>query len=94
DTDARVGAAATVADSVLGQRVHLGDGVALPGATTDVRVGDRVHTDVRLGAVVADGARLGGGATAAPGSLVGPDARVGAGAHVDGNVAAGVEVRR
>jgi glucose-1-phosphate thymidylyltransferase len=89
-----VGATAAVADSVLGQRARLGDGAALPGATTDVRVGDRVHMDVRLGAVVADGARLGGGATVAPGSLIGPDARVGAGAHVDDNLPAGVEVRR
>ena len=94
DTDARVGAAATAADSVLGQRARLGDGAVLAADTTDVRVGDRVHTDVRLGAVVADGARLGGGVTVAPGSLVGPDARVHPGGYVDGNLAEGVEVRR
>jgi glucose-1-phosphate thymidylyltransferase len=94
DTDTRVGANATIADSVLGQRANLADGVVLAADTTDVRVGDRIHTDVRLGAVVADGARLGGGVTVAPGSLIGPDAHICAGAHVAGNINAGVEVRR
>lgn len=94
DTDARVGANATVTDSVVGQRAQLHDGVVLASDETDVQVGERVHTNVRLGAVVADGAQLGGGVTVAPGSLIGPDAYVHAGSHVVGNTKTGVEVRR
>jgi len=94
DTDARVGTTATVTDSVVGERARIGSGSVLAGDTGDVRVTDTIHTDVRLGAVVADGARLDGGVTVTPGSLIGPDAHVHTGSHVERNVGAGVEVRR
>jgi glucose-1-phosphate thymidylyltransferase len=94
DADVRIGANATIADSVVGQRGRVGAGTVIDGETTDVRVGDTIHRDVRLGAVVADGARLGQGVVVTPGSLIGPDAHVHPGSFVDGNVGEGVEVRR
>lgn len=94
DADVRVGANATIADSVVGQRGRIGAGTVVDGETTDVRVGDAIHRDVRLGAVVADGARLDEGVVVTPGSLIGPDAHVHPGSFVDGNLDEGVEVRR
>ncbi|WP_313692514.1 sugar phosphate nucleotidyltransferase [Halorarum halobium] len=94
DDDTRVGANATLADTVTGQGAVVGAGATVPAGPSDVRVGTRIHEDRRLGCVLADRAHLGGGATVVPGSLVGPGARVGPGAVVDGNVAADAEVTR
>jgi len=94
DSDARVGANATLVDCVLGQGARIGPGTTAMGGPADVRIEDRVLEDQRLGAVVADRARLGGGVTVAPGTLVGPDAEVHSGATLDANVTAGAEVRR
>ncbi|WP_256392957.1 sugar phosphate nucleotidyltransferase [Natronoarchaeum rubrum] len=94
DSDARVGANATLVDCVLGQGARIGPGTTAMGGPADVRIEDRVLEDQRLGAVVADRARLGGGVTVAPGTLVGPEAEVHSGATLDANVSAGAEVRR
>ncbi|WP_435065113.1 sugar phosphate nucleotidyltransferase [Halobaculum sp. EA56] len=93
DTDTRVGANATVVDSITGQGVEIGVGAAAPGGPADVRVGDRVHEDERLGCVLADRARLGGGATACPGLLVGPGAEIAAGVTLRRNVGENAEVQ-
>ncbi|MFB6080812.1 MAG: sugar phosphate nucleotidyltransferase [Haloferacaceae archaeon] len=94
DDDARVGRNATAAETVTGQHVRLGDGVVVPGGPGDVRVGDRIHEGCRLGGLVADRARLGGGVTVAPGTLIGPDARVEPGVVVEGRVGDGERVVR
>ena len=94
DDDTRIGRNATAVEAVTGQYVHLGDGVVVPGGPGDVRVGDRVHEECRLGGLVADRARLGGGVTVAPGTLVGPGARVEPGVVVEGRVADGERVVR
>ncbi|SNZ15220.1 glucose-1-phosphate thymidylyltransferase [Natronoarchaeum philippinense] len=94
DADARVGANATLADCMLGQGARLGPGTIAAGGPADVRIDERVLTDQRLGAVVADRAELGGGVTIAPGTLIGPEAQVGAGVTLDANVPADAEVRR
>jgi glucose-1-phosphate thymidylyltransferase len=92
DADARVGPNATVIDSVVGQAARVGPGVTIPGGAADVRVGNAIHEDVRLGAVLADRSELRGGATVTPGALVGPDATVAVGSHVAGTVREGAEV--
>ncbi len=94
DTDARIDAGSTLRDAVLGGDVHLGAACTVPGGPADVRVGSTVFEDQRLGAVVADRARVGGDVSFAPGALVGPNARVGTGAHVSGTVQEGAEVVR
>ncbi|MFC4357739.1 sugar phosphate nucleotidyltransferase [Halobium salinum] len=88
DVDARIGENATVVDAVVGQGVHVGPGVTLPGGAADVRIGTTVHEDCRLGGVLADRVHVGGGATVLPGALVGPDARVDPGTVVRGQVEA------
>ena len=94
DTDTRIGANAALADTVTGQGAVVGAGATVPSGPGDVRVGNRVHEDRQLGCVLADRARLGGGATVVPGSLVGPGAQVGPGVVVDGNVGQDAEVTR
>ncbi|WP_129112726.1 sugar phosphate nucleotidyltransferase [Halegenticoccus tardaugens] len=94
DADARVGPNATLVDCVTGQSAQIGPGTTIPGGVADVRIGTRVHEGCQLGAVVADRARIDGGATVEPGSLVGPNARVRTGAHASGTVAENAEVRR
>jgi len=94
DTDARIDAGSTLRDAVLGGAVRLGPATTIPGGPADVRVGDRVYEDQRLGAVVADRTRVRGAVSFAPGSLVGPNVTVGTGAHVTGTVSEGAEVVR
>ncbi|MXR41862.1 NTP transferase domain-containing protein [Halobaculum sp. WSA2] len=93
DTDTRVGANATLVDSITGQGVEIGAGATAPGGPADVRVGDRVHEDERLGCVLADRARLGGGATVRPGLLVGPGADIAAGVTLHRSVDEDTEVQ-
>lgn len=94
DADVRVGPGATLVDTVAGEAVRVGSGAVVLGGPGDVRVGDRVHRDERLGAVFADRATLGGAASAGPGTLVGPRAVVDDGVHVDGVVDGGASVSR
>jgi glucose-1-phosphate thymidylyltransferase len=92
DADAVVGTSATVIDAVIGQAARVGPGTTVPGGEADVAVGTVVHEGVRLGAVVADRATVGGGATLVPGTLVGPNATVAAGRRVAGTVRADADV--
>ena len=94
DADTRVGSGATFRHCVTGTGVEVGAGAVIPGGPADVRIGDRVFTDERLGAVLADRAELGGGAVCEPGTLVGVNARVGPGAFARGRVPEGGEVVR
>ncbi|HKJ58557.1 MAG TPA: sugar phosphate nucleotidyltransferase [Halobacteriales archaeon] len=94
DEDTRVDAGATLVDCVTGQGVRVGAGTVVPGGSADVTVAGTVHEDQRLGAVLADRVRLGGGASVAPGSLVGPNAEVDAGGYVRGTVKADARVMR
>jgi len=94
ETDSRVSHGTTLLDAVLGQRTRVNAGVTVPGGPGDVRVDQRVFENRRLGAVLADGVRVGGAATFEPGTLVGPGATVGTGTYVRGEVPADAEVRR
>ncbi|MFC7235493.1 sugar phosphate nucleotidyltransferase [Halosegnis marinus] len=94
DADTRVCAASVIRDCVTGSGVVVGPGATVPGGPADVRVGDRVFPDERLGAVLADRAELGGGATCEPGTLVGVNARVGPGAFARDRVPEDGEVVR
>ena len=85
DADVRVGPGGTVLDAVCGEGVNLGPAVVVPGGYRDVRVGEQVFPDRRLGAVLGDRVTVGGGAVL-DGPLVGPDAVVEAGAYVTGTV--------
>ena len=85
DADVRVGPGGTVLDAVCGEGVNLGPAVVVPGGPRDVRVGEQVFPDRRLGAVLGDRVTVGGGAVL-DGPLVGPDAVVEAGAYVTGTV--------
>ena len=94
DADVRVGPGATLRDCVTGGAVVIGAKAAVPGGLADVRVGDRVFAGERLGAVLADRAELGGGATCEPGTLIGVNARIGVGAYARGRIPDDGEVLR
>ena len=93
DADTRIGANATLIDGVTGHGVQIGAGSTMVGGPGDVRVGDRIHENERLGAVLADRVRDGGGVTYAPGTVVGSDAVITAGTAVSGTVDDGTEVQ-
>jgi len=94
DADTRVEAGSTLFDTVAGQDVHVGAGTVAPGGPADVRVGNRVFEDQRLGAVLADRVTADGNVSLDPGTLVGPSAHLRTGAHVHGRIAEGAEVMR
>jgi len=94
DADTRVEAGSVLVDTVTGQDVHLGVGTVVPGGPADVRVGDEVFPDRRLGAVLADRAVTEGDASFSPGTLVGPRARIGTSVRASGTIAEGAEVVR
>ena len=94
DADARVDAGSTLQDAVVGRDAHLGPATAVPGGPSEVRVGQRIFENQRLGAVIADRVRTGGGVTVEPGTLVGPGAKIGAGTYVTGTISEGAEVVR
>jgi glucose-1-phosphate thymidylyltransferase len=94
DADTRVGPASVLVDAVTGQTVRVGAGAVVPGGPADVEVEGRVFDEQRLGAVLGDRVRLGGGARCDPGTLVGPSARIGTGVVASGRVPEGAEVVR
>lgn len=94
DEDSRVGHGSTVIDSVLGQDTHLGAGTVIPGGPGDVRVGNQVHEEQHLGAVLADRVKVAGGVSFETGALVGTKAKIRTGAHVRGQIPIGAEVVR
>ncbi|WP_435176532.1 sugar phosphate nucleotidyltransferase [Halorussus sp. AFM4] len=94
DTDARVGPNSTLIDCVTGQGVALGADVTVSGGPGDVRVGDTVYEDQRLGAVLADRVRADGDVSVAPGTLVGPSAHLRTGVTVSENINEHAEVFR
>jgi len=93
DTDTRVGPTATLRDCVTGQEVQVGAGSTVPGGPGDVHIKETIHTDQRLGGLLADRVQVGGNVILTPGTLVGPRTHLHAGAHVDGTIAADTEVR-
>ncbi|WP_123538098.1 bifunctional sugar-1-phosphate nucleotidylyltransferase/acetyltransferase [Halosimplex salinum] len=94
DTDTRVESGSTLIDAVTGQDVTLGAGTVVPGGPADVRIGQTVFEDRRLGAVVADRVVAEGDASFSPGTLVGPGAHIGTSVRASGTVVGGAEVVR
>ncbi|MXR50939.1 NTP transferase domain-containing protein [Halovenus sp. WSH3] len=94
DEDSRIGHGSTVIDAVIGQDTDLGVGTTIPGGPSDVRVGNQIHEEQQLGAVLADRVEVAGGVSFEPGTLVGTKATLGTGAHVRGHVPIGAEVVR
>lgn len=93
DKNSQVGANATLADTVTGTGVAIGPNVTVPGGPGDVQLRTTVHENRDLGAVIADRASVGGGATLSPSVLVGPEARISPGATIRDNVDSNTEVR-
>ncbi len=94
DADTRIGPGTTLLDCVVGSDVTVGAGTTVSGGPGDVRVGDVVYENQRLGAVLADRVTVGGASTFSPGTLVGAGTRISAGVHVSGTVSDDVEVVR
>ncbi len=94
DGDCRVEAGSTLLDCVVGEMATIGAGTVVPGGPGDVRVGDTVFENQRLGAVIADRVTAGGGVTFAPGTLVGANVDIGSGVYVSGTIDDGREVVR
>ena len=94
DADTRIDPGSTLIDTVTGQDVHLGASTVVPAGPADVRVGNRIFEDERLGAVIADRVTALGSVSLTPGSLVGPNATLDTGVTVRENVSEGTEVTR
>ncbi|MDR9382277.1 MAG: sugar phosphate nucleotidyltransferase [Natronomonas sp.] len=94
DGDCRIEAGATLLDCVAGETATVGAGTVVPGGPGDVRVGDTVFENQRLGAVLADRVSVGGGVTFSPGTLVGAGVDIAPGVYATGTIADGTEVVR
>ena len=93
DADTRIGPNATLVDCVTGRGVRVGAGSTVVGGPGDVHVGDRIHRNEDLGALIADRVRDEGGVTYAPGTIVGSSAVIGSGTTVSGTINSETEVR-
>ena len=93
DADSRIGPSATVRESVTGVGVTIGAGTTIPGGPGDVRVGNQIFENERLGALVADRVVDQGGSTFVPGSVIGPKTKIEAGSTVRGTLSSETEVR-
>lgn len=91
-SDAKIGAGSVLQDVIVGANASVGPNVTIEGGPASVLVGDRLHEDVTLGAVIGDNATIGGGAVLAPGTVIGDGARVASGTRVMGRVPPGSEV--
>lgn len=94
DVDTRVEAGSTLLDTITGQHVRLGPSTVVTGGPADVRIGNEIFEDEKLGAVIADRVRADGNVGFAPGTLVGPSAHLDTGVTVDRAVRESAEVRR
>jgi glucose-1-phosphate thymidylyltransferase len=92
--DARIGPGAVVRDCIVAENARLGPNVTVAGGDATVAIDETVYHGVRLGGVVGDNARIGGGTVLEPGAIVGDDAVVAGGLTIEGRVNPGVEVRR
>ena len=92
--DATIGDGAVVRDCVVGENATVGPNVTIEGGEADVVVRGTVHSDVRLGGVVGDNTRLGGGTTVSPGTVIGNHAGVESGTTLDGWIETDAIVRR
>ena len=92
--DATIGDGAVVRDCVVGENATVGPNVTIEGGEADVVVDGAVHSDVRLGGVVGDNTRLGGGTTVSPGTVIGNHAGVESGTTLDGWIETDAIVRR
>ncbi|WP_121741154.1 sugar phosphate nucleotidyltransferase [Natronorubrum halophilum] len=93
DSDTRIGTAATVIDCVAGRGVAVGPGSTVVGGPGDVHVGETIHRNEKLGALIADRATDRGGVTYRPGTIVGSEVSIRAGARVGGSIDAEAEVQ-
>lgn len=94
DGDCRIEAGTTLLDCVVGETTSIGAGTVAPGGPGDVRVGDAVFENQRLGAVIADRVSVGGGVTFSPGTLVGANVDIGTGVYASGTIDDDTEVVR
>ncbi|WP_049892293.1 sugar phosphate nucleotidyltransferase [Natronococcus amylolyticus] len=92
DADTRVDNGATIRDCVTGRGVGIGPNSTVAGGPSDVEIGDRVHRETILGAVLADHVRDIGGVTYEPGTVVGHGAVCHGGSTVSGTIVADAEV--
>ncbi|MFB6133602.1 MAG: sugar phosphate nucleotidyltransferase [Halanaeroarchaeum sp.] len=92
--DANVGAGAVVRDAIVGENVRIGANVTIVGGEGRMIVGDEVHRDVRLGGVLGDNSRIGGGVVLETGSIVGDQSRVAPGVTVSRRIPPNAEVHR
>ncbi|MFC4438191.1 MULTISPECIES: sugar phosphate nucleotidyltransferase [Natrialbaceae] len=93
DADTRVGSGTTLSDCVTGRGVQIGPNSTVVGGPGDVEVGDEIHREEALGAVLADHARDGGGVTYESGTIVGSGTVCYSGATVGGTIPGDTEVR-
>ncbi|TYL36717.1 nucleotidyl transferase [Natronococcus pandeyae] len=86
DADTRIENGTTVSDCVTGRGVQIGPNSTVVGGPGDVEVGDEIHREEALGAVLADHVRDGGGVTYEAGTIVGSGTVCRSGATVGGTI--------
>ncbi|MFB6084987.1 MAG: sugar phosphate nucleotidyltransferase [Halorientalis sp.] len=92
--DTTIDDGAVVQDAIVGENTTVGPNSTVVGGESRMVVEDEVHRDVRLGGVIGDSARIGGGVVLETGAVVGEDAHVASGARIDGRVPPNAEVHR
>jgi len=92
--DATIGPSTTIRDCIVGANATIGPGCIAEGGETTVVLEETVHRDVRFGGIVGDNAEIRGGATVAPGARLGNDSTVESRCVLEGTYEPGSTVRR
>ncbi|MDY6775280.1 MAG: sugar phosphate nucleotidyltransferase [Halobacteria archaeon] len=92
--DAYIGEGAVVKDAVVGANAVIEPNSTVAGGRSDVVVENEIHEDVRLGGVIGDNSRIGGGATVETGTVIGDGTTAEEGVRLSGKVPSDSEVRR
>lgn len=80
--DATIKAGSVIRDSVISANVSIGPNTTVPGGSGSVCLQDRVHEDIRMGAVIGDNVTVGGAVTIDTGTFIGNGSTISMGSLV------------
>ena len=92
--DCVIGEGVVIKDCVIGENTHVGPGTTVVGGTADVVVEKHFYDGVKLGGIVGDNSRVGGGVLVTGGAIIGDGTRIANGAVLEDRVPSNAEVLR
>ncbi|WEL30218.1 Glucose-1-phosphate thymidylyltransferase [Haloferax volcanii] len=92
--DAVIEPGSVISDCIIGSGTTIGPLNSVEGGRTDVRVGDKLYTDVKFGGLVGDNVHTAGNVTIEPGTVIGNDVSAESGSTLTGHISEDARVFR